>query len=843
MYFLKVEMTKRVSCELIYLVMYVEQIHLLYIFKVAIAHGNQLELLEPVLINGEYSSWRPLLQLELDSCIRSIQWGSSGEIFILKDGQFDIYQKTGDYVLSMAFTFVRRIALPFNYENFLISPSSKFISFWSLKDDEMDIFFINYASIINKGVEVIQPGTPMYSRRLLHLAAVEIFWSKITCEDCDFLCINDTKAFHLFHISLHEDQIDMQKILYSQHGSKAIREISSAISENISEDAFNLHVLNDVGSIIQVDLGNYLYDSQIIYLPQIIQQEYQHRRPREIIIGPRGTIYSVDHKNSEISCFSLTGALKETKKYIGADFEEKFTLFLTALPHSAVAICKESAVLISDNKVQVGKITGGRIYHEGGNTDIINYFDKSSLNSRLGGKNPFPLSAIFNKPDGVVFTGISEEHRFAIDRVSKSESLPLFPTGSCKVACYEGGALNNDGSILYLTSDNCKWYLFTVYPNAFTNDGISNIHLATYCRKPLHFRYTTEGHIAVATSEEIQIFKRCLDESGDACWGRGTSIEWPKVMLPLLEGSQLSFLVDQDATLWISIGSVFSSVKLDCEVRRPCLPLAIQKRRKANMAILSTEEINGCDEYASKYINSLALDETISLIQDVHFVCAFLSETQNQIMSHIGGDDSKTNLLYEKFCRYGYAYWVKDCQILRGIVELVARSEYRNGNMTMASLLYALLGKKVVLKGIWKNNAGPEKKLLDLLIENPSLVSLATKNAYSAISKQKYLLAILVLLLVDKNSEAFAISYDRMHDNHLACLIARFCVGKQAICNDQLIWYRGCHRLQCRYWVSIRFENSGTTLFFKNSDIGIYRGKISLIQLNTCLALSRKVQE
>lgn len=178
------------------------------------------------------------------------------------------------------------------------------------------------------------------------------------------------------------------------------------------------------------------------------------------------------------------------------------------------------------------------------------------------------------------------------------------------------------------------------------------------------------------------------------------------------------------------------------------------------------EAIPSLDSNGTKFcmLAQLPLDT----LDGLQFLAAYRSDAQDRIIDLFLANASVDVPLLK---RSGFILWSRNKQNLRKIVELAARNEFNRSPM-LSSLLYLILGRTSLLRTLMRTIRDEELMKLDRFIGNtPPEADIIIKNAYSALSKRKFHMAIFFFLLANHLYDALLVSYKKLGDLQLAFLI------------------------------------------------------------------------
>ncbi|XP_064475038.1 dmX-like protein 2 [Ornithodoros turicata] len=161
-----------------------------------------------------------------------------------------------------------------------------------------------------------------------------------------------------------------------------------------------------------------------------------------------------------------------------------------------------------------------------------------------------------------------------------------------------------------------------------------------------------------------------------------------------------------------------------------------------------------------------------------HLVWAFHSETQEELVQLIPAFQ-KANTRWAELKELGVAWWVRSNQLLRKIIEKVAKSSFQaHSNPLDASLYYMALKKKNIIAGLYRSIN--DKKMSDFFQNNFSLDrwrKAALKNAYVLLGKQQFEHAAAFFLLAGSVKDAVQVCLNNLDDLQLAMMIVRLHEG------------------------------------------------------------------
>lgn len=190
---------------------------------------------------------------------------------------------------------------------------------------------------------------------------------------------------------------------------------------------------------------------------------------------------------------------------------------------------------------------------------------------------------------------------------------------------------------------------------------------------------------------------------------------------------------------------------------------------------------------------------------------------------------------WKEFAGFGMGYWIRDVELLRKQVETLAKNIYMSQvdkDPSECSIFYLALQKKKVLLGLWKIvTTHPEKKkMVDFLskdFEQDANKTVALKNAFVLLGKQRFEYAAALFLLAGKLKDAVMVCIRNLKDLQLAITICRLYEGDDGpvlkelldnalketelvstVAEDDLYWYQSMI-----YWMKQDFYESSRLLF------------------------------
>lgn len=179
------------------------------------------------------------------------------------------------------------------------------------------------------------------------------------------------------------------------------------------------------------------------------------------------------------------------------------------------------------------------------------------------------------------------------------------------------------------------------------------------------------------------------------------------------------------------------------------------------------------------YMLCNALDETLGF----EYFSAMYSDAQQFIVAKIVKLSADGFLDWKCLSDYGLGYWIRSKELLRQALEDAARQNFSKGQEpSICAIIYILLGRQAVLPSLWKRQDSKFAEKLGALAKfdltaAPERQSTAVKNAFAALSKHEYKLAVMFFLLADRSRDAIKVCIERLKDAHLAFLICRM-LGK-----------------------------------------------------------------
>lgn len=216
---------------------------------------------------------------------------------------------------------------------------------------------------------------------------------------------------------------------------------------------------------------------------------------------------------------------------------------------------------------------------------------------------------------------------------------------------------------------------------------------------------------------------------------------------------------------------------------------------------LEGDQLRAVDSAGLKYLYftrlSWSLGASVSASSGVEYMAAYFSDAQELLieatrelveLSAPTLAASPTPMTWAKFGPTLMGVWIKNEQRLRELLEEVARADFlvssstcpvsANTDPAMSAILYLIMGRRNLLKTLWKNRQDTEGSkmvcFLDKDFEDESVRLVAVKNAFAALSKQRLRLSLFFFLLARRLEDALQVCFERLHDFHLGYLIGRF---------------------------------------------------------------------
>ncbi|KAJ3427220.1 rabconnectin-3a [Anaeramoeba flamelloides] len=150
--------------------------------------------------------------------------------------------------------------------------------------------------------------------------------------------------------------------------------------------------------------------------------------------------------------------------------------------------------------------------------------------------------------------------------------------------------------------------------------------------------------------------------------------------------------------------------------------------------------------------------------------------------------DNPIDYTWENLSKLGIAYWINDKQFLMKLIDKIASAQYKiKQDPEDAALFYLILGKKVVLKKLYKFSNNPRvENFLDNNFNTKKWKSAAQKNAYALLSKKRFLLSAAFFVLANQIEDAINIIIKKIGDYQLAFLLVRILMIKNNNNNLQI---------------------------------------------------------
>ncbi|CAF0710194.1 unnamed protein product [Brachionus calyciflorus] len=161
-----------------------------------------------------------------------------------------------------------------------------------------------------------------------------------------------------------------------------------------------------------------------------------------------------------------------------------------------------------------------------------------------------------------------------------------------------------------------------------------------------------------------------------------------------------------------------------------------------------------------------------------NFAWAFHSECEQDLLNQItnnNGDDSSVCLQWEDLRQYGIGWWLKTPNILKQLVEKIAKYSYQLKNDPLDSaLFYLAMRKKGVLWALFKT--AKDTRMSEFFkndFNEPKWQTAALKNAFVLLGKQRFEHAAAFFLLANRLKDAIEVCLRNLNDIQLALVIIR----------------------------------------------------------------------
>ncbi|XP_075752614.1 rabconnectin-3 alpha isoform X1 [Rhipicephalus microplus] len=161
-----------------------------------------------------------------------------------------------------------------------------------------------------------------------------------------------------------------------------------------------------------------------------------------------------------------------------------------------------------------------------------------------------------------------------------------------------------------------------------------------------------------------------------------------------------------------------------------------------------------------------------------NLVWAFHSETQEELAQLIPALQKPT-LRWSELRELGIGWWVRSNQLLRRIIEKLAKSSFTDKqNPLDAALYYMAMKKKTILAGLFRTVN--DKRMSDFFQNDFSQDrwrKAALKNAYVLLGKQQFEYAAAFFLLANAVKDAVQVCLSKLEDLQLAMVVVRLYEG------------------------------------------------------------------
>ena len=152
------------------------------------------------------------------------------------------------------------------------------------------------------------------------------------------------------------------------------------------------------------------------------------------------------------------------------------------------------------------------------------------------------------------------------------------------------------------------------------------------------------------------------------------------------------------------------------------------------------------------------------------FAWAHLSESEDQMLAAL-----RPNAKWPELRNVGVGWWVTNLNILRRLIERVAREHFQFKKEPMdAAIFYIAMQKKHVLRGLFKSVG--DERMTNFFSKDFSTAEnkrIALKNAFALNSKLRFEHAAAFFLLAGALDDAVQVCVKKLHDIQLAIVISR----------------------------------------------------------------------
>jgi len=161
-----------------------------------------------------------------------------------------------------------------------------------------------------------------------------------------------------------------------------------------------------------------------------------------------------------------------------------------------------------------------------------------------------------------------------------------------------------------------------------------------------------------------------------------------------------------------------------------------------------------------------------------NIIWGFHSESEEELVSLVPGVQ-KGNLSWGELKELGVVWWVRNNNVLRKLVETLAKAAFQKENDPLdAALFYLAMKKKSLVWGLFRSKR--DEKMTQFFkndFKEERWRKAALKNAFALLGKQRFLHAAAFFLLSGSLKDALDIIIFRLDDLQLAILVGRLYEG------------------------------------------------------------------
>lgn len=288
--------------------------------------------------------------------------------------------------------------------------------------------------------------------------------------------------------------------------------------------------------------------------------------------------------------------------------------------------------------------------------------------------------------------------------------------------------------------------------------------------------------------EKAELKKNILNTNSNSCSYFNSKV--CKLLVEYLSYIQLNGLTSIDQMYLVALADTVTNVKCDVSFNKDEDVFSKKEFMSDYDAEAATHEFTNqtVDNCGFKFLLAFRsynyLMRTLPLVNrqrlkeigigTFNFAWAFHSECEQELLDALPFNQA-SNITWTDLRQYGIGWWLKNVNLLRQLIEKVAKCSFQAKNDPLdAAIFYLAMKKKGVLCGLFKTVK--DTKMADFFkndFNEAKWQTAALKNSFVLLGKQRFEHAVAFFLLAGRLKDAIEVCLRNLNDLQLALVIVR----------------------------------------------------------------------